>query len=237
MLYVLHGNDFDGRKAKKDELLSTLKKKRPDAEVFTLESEDLEPQVLDELLGSQGLFESKNIILGKDLFAETEVRTIVQARLEALADSPNVFLFEEGKLQAATVKKVKKHAESVFGFEKAMKSEEGQNRFAFADALGRKNKKDLWVEYQKALYEGSRAEELHGLLFWQVKSMILAKEAKSPEEAGMKPFPYKKSKQFANNFNEGDLENFSKELVALYHDAHRGYFRLKDGLEKWILDL
>jgi hypothetical protein len=150
-------------------------------------------------------------------------------------------LFLEDGLLKTLLKKIEKHAEKVFdigeGASKGAEKKERFNTFLLTDALGRKDKKNLWVLYQKALEAQTPVEEIHGILFWQMKSLALAENSNSPTEAGMKAYPYQKAKEFVKKFEAQEIRDLRKKLVYLYHDAHRGEFDLAEGLERFILEL
>ena len=80
-------------------------------------------------------------------------------------------------------------------------------------------------------------EEIHGILFWQVKSIVLASRTKSATEAGLNPFVYSKAKSFAENFNQQELDKILEDIVRLYHDAHRGLHDFETAMEIFILSL
>lgn len=111
------------------------------------------------------------------------------------------------------------------------------NIFALTDALGSKNKKEVWILYQKALAAGVSAEEIFFKIFWQVKSMILASKTKDVAETDMKAFPYNKAKSYAKNFSQVELENLSQNLVEGYLLARRGDGEIETLLEKILLGL
>ncbi len=113
----------------------------------------------------------------------------------------------------------------------------GFNIFALTDAVGARDKKNAWILYQKALASRMVAEEIFYRIFWIVKSMILASRTKSFEETEMKEFPYKKAKQYANNFSKEELENLSETLVVGYHKARRGIGEVDSVIEKMLLRL
>ncbi len=104
-----------------------------------------------------------------------------------------------------------------------------------ADALAARDKKTLWIRYVEAIESGAVAEELHGILFWQVKTMLLAQQSKTAEEAGLKPFPYSKAKGALKNWKPGEVEKLSSDLVSIYHRAHRGEGELALLTERLLL--
>lgn len=113
----------------------------------------------------------------------------------------------------------------------------GFNIFSLTDAIGTRDKKAAWTLYQKALFAGLVAEEIFWKVTWIVKSMLLASRTKDYTETDMKEFPYKKAKGFAKNFEDGELEQLSEDLVVGYHNARRGVGEIETLLEKIILNL
>lgn len=236
MLYLIHGSDRNKIRAKKDELLSVLHGKRPDAEVFALDAETFTIPKLESLYCSQGLFEQKHIVVLDTLLPQKNTKEAVMDSLSHLADSSSVFLLLEGALDAKTAAMIEKHAVKTFSFGEKKKAEWGNNiGFLIADAYGAKDRKNAWVLFQKALRAGSSAEEIHGTLFWQVKTILLAKKTKSAEEAGLKPFPYGKAVRFAKNFSEAELEEILSRLVDMYHGIRMEGGELEIEIEKFLL--
>lgn len=109
--------------------------------------------------------------------------------------------------------------------------------FALTDAIGARKKRDAWVLYQKALLTGMVAEEVFFKFVWQFKTMLLASQTKSAEEADMKSFPYNKAKGFLKNFKPEELEKFSEDLVLGYQLAHKGVGEIGTLVEKMLLKL
>ena len=71
-----------------------------------------------------------------------------------------------------------------------------------------------------------------------LKSLLLAADAKTPEEAGMKAYPFTKSKQFLKNFDSGhDLEKKLMVFASLPQESRRKGISLEIELEKFILSL
>ncbi len=236
MLYLIYGSDREKARVKKDELLSVLRGKRPDAEVFTLDADTFTAAKLESLYSSQGLFEQKHIAVLVGLFADKEAKQAVLDALSPLADSTSVFLLLDGAIDAKTAALIEKHAAKVYSFGEKKKAEWGNNiNFLIADAFGGKDRKNAWVLFQKALRTGSSAEEIHGTLFWQAKTILLVKKTKSAEEAGLKPFPYDKAVRFAKNFTEEELDEILSRLADMYHGIRMEGGDLETELEKFLL--
>jgi hypothetical protein len=166
------------------------------------------------------------------------VRELVLERIDELGESPNIFIFFEGKLTKEILKKLEKRAEKIQEYEAktAPKAKQDGGFFVLADALGSRDKKSLWILFREAMDGGAVPEEIHGILFWQVKSLLLASRTKDAVEAGLNPFVYGKAKRYVGNFKEGEIDALASKLVHIYHKAHRGEGDFELALEKMILD-
>lgn len=238
MLYVLYGPDVEAGRKKLHELLEGVQKKRPGASLFRFTAENLQSGELQDLVKARGLFEAKHIVLLDLPFALAEGKQVVLGALPELASSENLFVLFEGACDVKTMTLLKKYADNIQVHSIAAQQKRGQavfNRFALPDALGKRDKKNLWVLYQKALYAGLSEEEIHGLLFWQVKSMLLASGSGSADEAGLKPFVYNKARLAAAHYSQEELLGLSERLVSIYHDARRGKYGMETALERFVL--
>nr|MBA3733471.1 hypothetical protein [Patescibacteria group bacterium] len=83
---------------------------------------------------------------------------------------------------------------------------------------------------------GSASEEIHGIFFWQVKNMILASRAKSPNDTGLSPFVYNNALKGARNYKTEELTSMSTELIDMTHRVRSGEGEMEIMLEKWILE-
>lgn len=243
MIYLFYGQDIDQARRKSNGVVDSLLKKRPDAALFRLDSDTWQEAAFDEYVGGQGLFVQKYIVVLDRLFEKKEIKEYVMERLKALKESDNIFIVLENALDKATLAKFEKNAEKVQVFgegqEGAVKNKKSAdfNMFAITDALGARNQKRLWTIYQQALRHGVVSEELHGILFWQVKSMLLAAVSKDVKESGLNPFVYGKAKNYAKNFTLPELRKISSQLIAMYHRAHRGEVDFDAELEKFFLSV
>jgi len=253
MIFLFHGTDKIKAREMAHKAVEAAKKKHEGAEFFKLRPEDFLENKLDELIASQGLFYSGSIVFADSLFENEEIGEIVIKKIKEISESPNFFVFLDNKLNKKELEKFEKFAQKIEEFKKPerklSKKEELAARgekidfFEFTDALGAKDKKGLWTLYQDALAEEVPSEEVHGILFWQVKAMLSAILSKSAEEVGMKEYPYSKAKQYAKNYGktaeeaETKLKQMSATLCDMYHEAHRGNIDFAVGLEKFILEL
>ena len=241
MIYLLYGNDTHTSRKKLHALLNSLFKKRPDAEHFHITSENISNFSVEELVSSQGLFEQKYIVVLDNLFPDKvkdkDKRSELLKLLKEMQIAEHVFIFLEGKLDKKTTTRFEKYAEKIQEFSVEEKKKERFNTFSLTDALGKRDRKNLWTLYQKAKVENIADEEIHGILFWQIKSMLLTLQSSSAKEAGLNPFVFSKSKGFLKNYSEEEVRSLSQKLIELSHDARRGIHDFDTALERFILAL
>lgn len=241
MLYVIHGNDFPKVSAKKKALIEAMHKKRPDAEVVTFDTLNWSEPAFEEKAFAQGLFESKLIIVLSQLLNKKESKEsadYLMSRLDMLAALDHAVIIIEEELDADAADNLKGVAEQVFAcvaVKKESANDAPPNLFPLADALGQRNKKEAWVLYTQALRNGTAAEEIHSVLMWQVRSMLLASQERTADDAGLKPFVYSKSKRYAENFKGAELSQLSEKLVRAYHEARRGEGSMAENIEEVLL--
>lgn len=250
MIYLLHGKDFVEARKKLHSLLDSLFEKKPNASFFKMDSSNFTEGQLDEFISGQGLFEQKYIVQMDGLLEDKKAKDIVLDRLKEISGSDNVFVFIEDKITKPVLKKISDKAQKVQEFDspesltrKFGVAGDGEldlgefNIFNMADALGNRDKKNLWVLYQKAKAHNIPAEEMHGILLWQVKSIALAKNSANAESSGLKPFVFSKSLRFAKNFENEELKNLSSKMISIYHDARRGIVDFDTAMELFVLEL
>lgn len=235
MIYFLYGTDTHKARKKLHELLNLAKEKRPGAELFKINTENWSESQLDELAVSQGLFEKKYTIVLDNLFEKKEIKDYVVERLESLANSEQIFLILEGKIDAPTLKKIESKAKQVQEFIKSEIKKESSNIFSITENLVEKDKKHLWISYIDFIRKGVPVEEIHGIFFWQVKNMILASRAENSNDTGLSPFVYKNSLNGSKKYKIEELKEMSEKLVDMTHFVRSGKGELEVMLEKWIL--
>lgn len=252
MIYFFYGDDIGKSKANADKVISNLLSRKKDVTLVKIIGEEITEQRIYELAESQALFVNKYIVFLYRLLDNAENKSAVLATLKEMKESENIFVICDilnpaKKTELEIIKKITEKSEKSQEFKKPYrklnKKEElaliGEkiSFFEFSDALGARKIKPLWTLYQDALIESVPAEEVHGIFYWQIKAMLLAKKCKTAKEAGLKDFSFNKSKQFAKNYTEEELENLSSKMVSIYHDAHRGKADMYVALEKMIMSL
>jgi len=206
MIYILSGNDTK----KKNSYLKKLYKN--DLPVF-IPSKDVNKKELFDQAGSVSLFGGSPIVILENIIKEGNI-TFSQEDLSILKESETIFIFLEEKLLAPDLKKYKKYA-TIEDFNIEIKKQTPKiNIFGIADAFSNKDKIGAWIIYREAILQGVSPEEISGIIFWKIKTMLLS---------GTK------------FFSVDELKNLSSILVSIYHDAHRGEYDFVIGLEQFIL--
>jgi len=239
MIYLLHGEDTVKAREKMHTLVDSMCAKKPDASLFKIDGEHFSAGQLEELTLSVGLFEQKYIVVLDSLFENKEYKDVVVKKIKDIGTSENIFIILESKLDKKTVTKIEKNSEKVqeFALKKTIKKKDEFNIFSLTDAIGRRDRKKAWVLLQQAILGGVSPENIHGTIFWGVKSMLLASGAKTAKEAGLNPFVFSKSVSFSKNFKNDELESISSRLISIYHEARRGGTELGVALEIFILSV
>lgn len=238
MIYLIYGNKHQEVRNKVRSIVDAQIAKKPDAIHFRITNENWKSTNVDELLSGQGLFVQKYIVVFDNLLREKDIDEVLFEKMKEFSESNHIFIFSEGELTKEILKKIEKRAEKVQDISKEkIEKKQSFQIFSLADAFGSRNKKELWVLYQKVLLSGVSAEEIHPILYWQVKAMLSASVSVSAEDAGLSPYVYSKSKRYASGFKEGELQNISSKLVALYHDTRRGIVEFDTALERFVLGL
>jgi len=223
MLYVVYGSETDKARAKKDSLVVSCQKQRPDAEFFVFESDNFSESILEGLFFSQGLFQKKHIVVLDRLLSDKDIKDCIVEAFPKMANSESMFILFGENLDAKTIIQIKKHAKDIFVFgEKKEKKEKDTTAFLVTDAFMLKDRKGAWVNYQKALLVGNAPESIHGALFWQVKTTLLTKK-----EGGWN--------KFAKNYSETELDEIMERLVVMYHHIRTDGGDLEISLEKFLL--
>lgn len=206
MIYILSGNDTKKKKI-------SLKKLCKDSLPISIPSAELSRETIFSQAGSNSLFGESLVVVLDNIINENNINLSPEDLL-ALKNSKTTFVFLEDKLLAPDIKKYKKYA-TIEDFSKEEgKKQPKMNVFNIAEAFSRKDKIGTWVLYGEAIRNGSSPEEISGILFWKVKTMIL---------------------NGSKFFSKDELVHLSSELVSIYHDSHMGKCDFTIGLEQFIL--
>lgn len=237
MIYFLYGNDKFASRKKMHSILDTLCKKRPDAEIFKINTENFDYAKFEELIFSQGLFDSKYIVVTDNLFEDKNIKDFFIQNLSVIKESLNVFVSLENKVDAKSLKDIEKYSEKIQEFSTKEENKKFFNVFGIADGILDKDKKRLWVDYLKIIKEGIPVEELHGIIFWQVKNMAIVSKVDSQKESGLTPYQYKNALSGSRKYKDNEISKMMSDLVSMTHKVRSGEGDLDIMVEKWILGL
>lgn len=235
MIYFLYGKDTIKSRKKLHELLAFAKKKRPDAEVFRITTENWSEDKLVELLSSQGLFDQKYTVVLDNLFEKKEVKSFVLDKLGDMSESEQLFFMIENSVDSASLKKIEKYAKQTQEFQEKEERKNEFNIFGVTNGLVERDRRKLWISYLDSIKKGSAPEEIHGIFFWQVKNMILASRSGSQSETGLSPYAYKNALTGNRKYKTEELIEMSNDLVDMTHRVRSGKGEMDIMLEKWVL--
>ncbi len=230
MLYFLHGTDSKKVRAKLDQLVTTLKTKKPLAPIVRLTTENFTIEQLNQVLEEQSLFTEKNIVILDTLLKEHEE---IFEKLGAIKSSEHVCILVEGKVAEKDVKTIASVAEKVEEHNEIEKKYRHIN-FEITDAFATRNNHKAWALLTEA-GDTLVAEEMHGTMLWQVKTLILAMNSSSAKEAGISPYAFQKAKSASRLWTADELLSVQNKLFKMYHDARRGVGELGLSLESFLL--
>ena len=134
---------------------------------------------------------------------------------KGLAQSPHTFIFEEEKLLKKPTDALAKAGVKP-EIHEAKKKAESFNMFGLAQTFGTRDKKKIWIGLQKAARVDAAPEAVAGMLHWKVRDML---------------------GKGSSAYTKEELNKISRDLVALYHDSHRGAGELELLLERFALTL
>lgn len=234
MFYFLHG-DSNKTFKKSREMTRALLKKKPDAVIFKINSENFSEDKMVELMGGQGLFENKYIVTISRLLDSAETANHIMEILSQIKASDNIFIWVEENVKKNHLNKIVKESEKTEFFDHRQKPKQNSDIFKIADLFAQKDKKQLWLKYTE-LIQHVPAEEIYGILWWQTKSILIAQKASNAKDAGMKDFLYKKAKNYGKNFNENEFEKIAFNLIKVRHQSRSESEDLAINLEKFILE-
>lgn len=237
MFYLFYGDNEDKARAKWHAIINAFKTKQPKGMIFHFEAENFDSTQFEELIHSGGLFGEKRLIVGDKVLENEVAEEFVSKNLSELVTSGNTFVFLEHSLMADLKKKIEKAGGKVEEHELALKSAAAPfNIFAINDALITRDRKNLWLVYQRALRSGVPEEEIFWKFVWQVKTMLVVGKQKGKVKS-LKPFVVSKAERGLQKFKMEELEKLSRDLVALWHDSRRGRADFDLGLEKLVLSI
>ncbi len=213
MIYLFSGDDIKNKSKALDAFLSSA---ASGLEIISIEKSSFDRMHIESLYSGAGLFSSKNVVLFLSILEKEEDREFILLNLDKMAESPNLFVFSEGKLKKAVLDAFKKSRAELNVFEAEKEKKEKFNNFLLANAFGDKNKLELWIYFRQAMGKGVAMEALVGVLFWKAKDMIL--------------------KRNFSKYSKMQLEKITSKLSYLLPEARRKRQDDEAVFEKFLLE-
>jgi DNA polymerase III delta subunit len=210
VIYFFHGSDTTAVRAKAFAWVAAARAKRPDAAYIRLSADDLTENNLSAVMGTQGLFFLKTLVLIDEPFSTLASSELLITHLPALAESPNPIAILAPNLLAARAKKVSAHAEKEFVCDAPKKASRGFNA-ALVEAFAAGKRELLWTEIMRALRAGDAPEMLHGLLHFKARELMRRGASRG--------------------------RALSRTLILLIQDARQGGLPLAQALERFALTM
>lgn len=216
MIYLFHGSDIQGVRAKAFQWVAAVRAKEPNAFYLRLDAGSITSAALADAVSAQGLFYAKTLVLLDDPFSESGAGELVLERLQELAASENPIAILAPKLLAVRAKKLEAVATKVFTVDEKQKKPVRGFNSALVNALAARDARALWLELQKAQRQGDAPELLHGLLHWKARDLM--------QKGG-------------RGWTPAQSRALSRELIELLSDSRSGALPLSQALERFALSL
>ena len=213
MIYLFAGDDFEKKKKALDIFLRPAKN---DIETIFIDKQDFDPMHLESLYSGESLFASETRIVLTGVLDKEESRNFILEHLPDMAISKNTFIFSDGKLKKPILDDFKKSRAEINIFEQTTTKKETFNNFLLANALGDRNKLQLWIYFRQAMGSGAMMEALLGILHWKLKDMILKKNFQK--------------------FTEAELQSIDRKMSYLLPEARRERKDDEAVFEKFLLE-
>ena len=213
MIYLFCGDDVKNKRSSYEKFLKSMP---VGMETFFIGKNDFDPVQTESFYSGSGLFFTKCTIVFTNTFEKEETLDFVLEKLNLMGESVNNFVFLEGKLNKPVLDAFKKARAELNVFESLKEKTEKFNNFLLANALGDRDKLNLWIYFRQALDNGAAMEELVGILFWKTKDMLLKKDFRK--------------------FSETELKNFAAKLSYLLPEARKNGLDAESVFEQFLLD-
>jgi hypothetical protein len=199
-----------------------------------LEARDVSAGRIADMAGAVSLFGEKTVYLIDTPSEDEGAFTLLLGSLRPLAESDNTIIVMERSVLAPIKKQFEKVGAELTEY-KAAAEQSSFDPFLLNNALVARDKKTLWMLFCRSVALQIPIEETVGIIWWQLKTLRLAAMYPSAEAAGMKSFSYDKAKRALRNFKPGEIEELSRSLLRVYHEARAGKLDMVLGMEGWVL--
>ncbi len=230
MLYIFFGDRYKARESART-FVGACKKKLPGAEYIKIDPDNPQNSP-EELLYGKGLFENRYIVFLDELLSH-DLANHILSNPKAYQLAPHAFVLFEPNIDSKSLKKLEKVGAKVYEFKDNKKEKLRVNTFVLADCLAERDRKGAFKNFHKLLGEGEDIELLLGVLTWQIRALILAKNSRSATDSGLKPFPYNKAKKCSEKFSDDELFDMLLNLDRSIRMSRM--LRSEEPIEKFLI--
>ena len=196
------------------------------------EALDMSISQIQEMMNVQSLFGEVYTYLMQDVHENEQIENQIFSQIELLQSSENTFICTIARLLKKQKESIEKY--KVIVDEVVTTTKKEMPSFVLADAFLARDKKRAWVAVCEELKTKS-PEEVHGGLWYNIKSLLLVQSGATQIESGLHPFVYAKIKKVEKLFEREILTLLAQELFHIPQRAHRGKSDFATALEQWVL--
>jgi hypothetical protein len=235
MLLVYTGSDYASSAKLAGNMINSLQEKQHAAELVELQTNNLEYN-LQTLTNDQGLFFSKSLVKITRLFPDKEAEKIMRNQLSNLSQSQSIFVWVEPNLNKNWLRWLEDAGAKIEVSGQSQKST-GNKPLAFevSDALLTTKAIMIWQSLKKARKNNLEGENIFGVLWWQLRSVVLAQSYDSPKSAGLSPYVYRKSR--GCSWSAEQARTIMMSLLTAQQSSRQNNLNLWVELENWALGL
>lgn len=233
MIIVLTGND---QQKKKKEIESLVVSHGGAHSFFTLSYDEHQPlEILQEVIHSEDIF-GKPLLLKIDVEDFRKILDVVKNPITRFVDSRDLCFITASSLTKPEISFFQKHNAQIKEYI-LVKKKESPLVFALTDALIKKDKKNAWIVFQKIISQDISAEEIHGALWWQWKTLsLVSSKEKNLAKKTISPYVYSKSENSLKFFSEKEIQFGVSHLMHMLQESRRGKRNLLHQIELFILN-
>jgi hypothetical protein len=216
MIYLFSGDDAKSKRASYEKFIQSLP---VSTAIFPVSRSSFNQAELKSLYSGKSLFSALSAVVFEDIFEHEETRDFVLEKLKLMGQSPNFFIFLEGRLNKPILdafKKVEPKRLEVNIFELPKEKKEKYENFLVANAFGQKDKLNMWIHFRGAMDKGVGMEEIIGVLFWKIKDTLIRGNF--------------------SKFSKEQLETFASRLSYLLPEARKGGRDAEAVFEQFLLE-
>lgn len=230
MIYLFYGSDIEKVRTKAFAWVAAARLKEPNLAYVRLAREEMSEGALEEAAQAGSLFAKRTLTLLDDPFQKTKKSeeeeeadgeekstSVLEEKLDMLAESENVIVIVAPKLPAVKAKKLVGKAKMAYVFDAPAAREDARGfNSNLVNALAAREGTKLWLEIVRAVRLGDAPEQVHGLLHWKARD-ILEKGSRAWKPA--------------------EARALSLNLIKLLQETRRKSGNFEEALERWALSI